>query len=46
MLDRYYRLRGWSPEGAPLPATLQRLGLGCLTGDPPTLAVCGQEAGA
>jgi aldehyde:ferredoxin oxidoreductase len=27
MLDRYYRLRGWSPDGIPTPATLRRLGL-------------------
>lgn len=27
MLDRYYRLRGWGPDGVPLPETLQRLGL-------------------
>jgi aldehyde:ferredoxin oxidoreductase len=27
MLDRYYHLRGWSPDGVPTPATLQRLGL-------------------
>lgn len=27
MLDRYYRLRGWGPNGVPLPETLQRLGL-------------------
>lgn len=27
MLPRYYELRGWSPEGTPLPKTLQRLGL-------------------
>jgi aldehyde:ferredoxin oxidoreductase len=27
MLDRYYRLRGWSPNGVPTPATLHRLGL-------------------
>lgn len=27
MLDRYYRLRGWSEEGRPSPATLARLGL-------------------
>ncbi len=32
MLDRYYRLRGWGPNGVPLPETLQRLGLfECLT---------------
>jgi len=27
MLDRYYQLRGWTPEGIPTPATLERLGL-------------------
>lgn len=27
MLDRYYRLRGWSQDGRPTPATLARLGL-------------------
>ncbi|MCL7453305.1 MAG: aldehyde ferredoxin oxidoreductase family protein [Anaerolineae bacterium] len=27
MLDRYYQLRGWSPDGIPTPATLRRLGL-------------------
>jgi aldehyde:ferredoxin oxidoreductase len=27
MLDRYYRLRGWSQEGVPLPETLRRLDL-------------------
>jgi aldehyde:ferredoxin oxidoreductase len=27
MLDRYYRLRGWSRDGIPLPETLRRLGL-------------------
>jgi aldehyde:ferredoxin oxidoreductase len=27
MLDRYYRLRGWSEDGIPLPETLRRLGL-------------------
>ncbi len=27
MLDRYYRLRGWSRDGIPTPDTLQRLGL-------------------
>jgi aldehyde:ferredoxin oxidoreductase len=27
MLDRYYQLRGWSPDGAPTLATVQRLGL-------------------
>jgi aldehyde:ferredoxin oxidoreductase len=27
MLDRYYQLRGWSRDGVPTPATLQRLGL-------------------
>ncbi|MGD8793650.1 MAG: aldehyde ferredoxin oxidoreductase family protein [Anaerolineae bacterium] len=27
MLDRYYRLRGWSRDGVPTPATLRRLGL-------------------
>ena len=28
MLDRYYQLRGWSPEGIPTAETLERLGLG------------------
>jgi aldehyde:ferredoxin oxidoreductase len=28
MLDRYCHLRGWSRDGVPTPATLQRLGLG------------------
>ncbi len=33
MLDRYYRLRGWGPDGVPLPETLQRLELfECLAG--------------
>ena len=27
MLDRYYQLRGWSPEGVPTAETLERLGL-------------------
>jgi aldehyde:ferredoxin oxidoreductase len=27
MLDRYYRLRGWSQDGIPTPETLARLGL-------------------
>ena len=27
MLDRYYELRGWSRDGVPRQATLQRLGL-------------------
>ena len=27
MLDRYYHLRGWDPEGLPLSGTLLRLGL-------------------
>ncbi|HFD39029.1 MAG TPA: aldehyde ferredoxin oxidoreductase [Anaerolineae bacterium] len=27
MLDRYYELRGWSPDGVPTAATLRRLGL-------------------
>ena len=27
MLPRYYELRGWSPEGNPLPETVERLGL-------------------
>jgi len=27
MLDEYYRLRGWSPDGKPTAATLQALGL-------------------
>jgi aldehyde:ferredoxin oxidoreductase len=27
MLDRYYRLRGWTPDGIPTPDTLRRLGL-------------------
>jgi aldehyde:ferredoxin oxidoreductase len=27
MLDRYYRLRGWTHEGIPTPDTLRRLGL-------------------
>jgi aldehyde:ferredoxin oxidoreductase len=27
MLDRYYRLRGWTPSGIPTPDTLHRLGL-------------------
>jgi len=27
MLDRYYRLRGWSADGVPEPGTLARLGL-------------------
>jgi aldehyde:ferredoxin oxidoreductase len=27
MLDRYYRLRGWTPNGIPTPETLHRLGL-------------------
>jgi aldehyde:ferredoxin oxidoreductase len=27
MLFEYYNLRGWSPEGIPLPETLDRLGL-------------------
>lgn len=27
MLDRYYRLRGWTSEGIPTPDTLRRLGL-------------------
>ncbi len=28
MLFEYYKLRGWSPEGIPLPETRERLGLG------------------
>ena len=28
MLDRYYALRGWTADGVPTAATLQRLGLG------------------
>jgi len=33
MLARYYRLRGWGPDGVPRPETLQRLGLfECLEG--------------
>ncbi len=28
LLDAYYRARGWSPDGRPTPATLDRLGLG------------------
>ncbi|HEC94855.1 MAG TPA: aldehyde ferredoxin oxidoreductase, partial [Thermoplasmatales archaeon] len=27
MLDEYYMLRGWSPEGVPTDETLKRLGL-------------------
>jgi len=27
LLDEYYRLRGWNPEGVPTPETLKRLGL-------------------
>ncbi|TLN23470.1 hypothetical protein FDZ74_03905, partial [bacterium] len=27
MLDRYYQLRGWSPDGIPTAETLQRLGI-------------------
>jgi aldehyde:ferredoxin oxidoreductase len=27
MLDRYYTLRGWTADGAPTPATLDRIGL-------------------
>ena len=27
-LDRYYELRGWSPEGVPLPQKLEDLKLG------------------
>jgi aldehyde:ferredoxin oxidoreductase len=27
MLSEYYQLRGWTPEGVPTPATLERLGL-------------------
>jgi aldehyde:ferredoxin oxidoreductase len=27
LLDEYYRLRGWNPEGIPTPETLSRLGL-------------------
>ncbi len=27
MLEEYYRLRGWDPNGVPLPETLSRLGL-------------------
>jgi aldehyde:ferredoxin oxidoreductase len=27
MLDRYYALRGWTADGAPTPATLERIGL-------------------
>jgi aldehyde:ferredoxin oxidoreductase len=28
MLDEYYDLRGWSPEGIPTEAKLKELGLG------------------
>ncbi len=28
MLDEYYRLRGWTPDGIPTPEKLQALGLG------------------
>jgi aldehyde:ferredoxin oxidoreductase len=27
MLDRYYELRGWSPDGVPTPEKLAELGL-------------------
>lgn len=30
MLDEYYEFRGWNPEGVPLPAKLQALGLAAL----------------
>ncbi len=40
MLDRYYALRGWSEDGVPLPETLQRLGLHCLTATPAKLEIC------
>ncbi len=33
MLDRYYRLRGWSADGIPEPALLRRLGLEGWIGD-------------
>ncbi|MBM3134365.1 MAG: hypothetical protein FJZ89_03580 [Chloroflexi bacterium] len=34
MLDRYYQLRGWTPEGIPTLATLERLGLHILQHTP------------
>ncbi len=40
MLDQYYALRGWSHDGVPLPDTLQRLGLRCLTDTPAKLEIC------
>jgi aldehyde:ferredoxin oxidoreductase len=39
MLDKYYALRGWSSDGLPLPETLQRLGLRCLTDTPAKLEI-------
>ena len=35
MLDTYYKLRGWNPEGIPTPEKLQTLGLTSLTGNLP-----------
>jgi aldehyde:ferredoxin oxidoreductase len=40
MLDEYYALRGWSSDGMPLPETLGRLGLNCITAGAPRLELC------
>ncbi len=42
LLDRYYRLRGWTAEGAPTAETWQRLGLPSLVGELPWATVTGQ----
>jgi aldehyde:ferredoxin oxidoreductase len=45
MLDEYYALRGWSNDGVPLPETLGRLGLNCITASAPRLELCYEECG-